>query len=89
MSKNERKLIIFMAFVIILSISIIIFYNINLNRLDNKNEIIKNEIIDKNKELKKLEIKEKNIKDNHDLYKNQKESISDVIKGLEEKINEE
>lgn len=89
MSKNEKKLVFFMFFVTVLIFIVIVIYNINLNWLDRETKKIKKEIVDKNKKIENLNIEEENVKNNYDLYKNQKESISNVIKGLEEKINEE
>lgn len=89
MSKNEKKLVFFMFFVTVLIFIIIVIYNINLNWLDSETKKIKREIVDKNKKIENLNMEEENVKNNYDLYKNQKESISNVIKGLEEKINEQ
>ena len=44
---------------------------------------------DSHKKIENLNMEEENVKNNYDLYKNQKESISNVIKRLEEKINEQ
>ena len=88
MSKNEKKLVLFMFLVLLISFSMILIFNTKKNYLINENKYVKKQIISKQNKLEKVRKEEEKIKKEYDSYESEKNGIDSKVKELKDKINE-